>query len=293
VHDKRLIIVTGMAGAGKTVAIRALEDLGYYCVDNLPSPLIPGFVEAFTQGTLAAKQVGLALDSRDSHSQQTLVQHLPILKREAEVDILFLEANEDVVVKRFRETRRTHPLTMGSLGASMLNLGEAIRLDTELLMTLRAFATRILDTSHMSSDYLRKLIRHDYAKMANDSEVLFNIISFGFKYGMPGDVDTVFDVRCFANPHYIAHLRPLTGLTPEVQEFVFSDSNVEFFIQKVVGLMELLYPLYKNEGKRYFGIGVGCTGGKHRSVAIAQELAKRMGAFVPLVSVEHRHFDKE
>lgn len=292
-RDRRLLVVTGLAGAGKTVAIRALEDLGYYCIDNLPSPLIAPFLASLRDGSLAARELALALDSRDAGSPRELIRLLPELKELASVEILFVEAQESVVLKRFRETRRTHPLSRGATGHAPLNLGDAIRLDAVLLASLRPLATRIIDTTEMTSDFLRKLIRHDYAPKAVDSEVLFNVLSFGFKYGMPGDVDTVFDVRCFLNPYYVDSLRPLTGLSPEVSTFVFSDPNVEAFVGKVTDLLTSLYPLYKAEGKRYFGIGIGCTGGKHRSVAIAEALSARLRPHVPLVSVEHRHFDKE
>lgn len=290
---KKLLVVTGLAGAGKTVAIRALEDLGYSCVDNLPATLIAPFVESLRTGALAAPDIALALDSRDPESPRELIRLLPELKSVRDVEILFLEAQEAVVLRRFRETRRTHPLSRSDGASHPLALGDAIRLDTAMLASLRPLATRIIDTTQMTSDYLRKLIRHDYASKAADSEVLFNVISFGFKYGMPGDVDTVFDVRCFANPHYVDSLRPLTGLSPTVYDFVFSDPNVRMFVERVSALLVSLHPLYRAEGKRYFGIGIGCTGGKHRSVAIAEELSARLRPHVPLVSVEHRHFDKE
>ena len=275
------------------MAIRALEDLGYYCVDNLPSPLIAPFVDSLRNGTLGAPEVALALDSRDPQSPREFIRLLGELKSVREVEILFLDAQESVVLKRFRETRRTHPLSRSVDSRYPLGLGDAIRLDASMLASLRPLATRIIDTTQMSAEYLRKLIRHDYAPKAADSEVLFNVISFGFKYGMPGDVDTVFDVRCFSNPHYVDALRPLTGLDPSVYDFVFSDPNVTVFVEKVTALLVMLHPLYKAEGKRYFGVGIGCTGGKHRSVAIAEEVSSRLRPHVPLVSVEHRHFDKE
>jgi RNase adapter protein RapZ len=289
----RLLVVTGLAGAGKTVAIRALEDLGYYCVDNLPSTLIAPFLESLRNGTLSFPEIALALDSRDALSPRELIRLLGELRLVREVEILFLDAQESVVLKRFRETRRAHPLSRAKVDEHPLGLGEAIRLDASMLSILRPLATRVIDTSQMSAEYLRKLIRHDYATRASDSEVLYNIISFGFKHGMPGDVDTVFDVRCFPNPYYDLKLRPLTGLHPEVFDFVFAEPNVKVFVEKVTSLLVMLHPLYKAEGKRYFGIGFGCTGGKHRSVAIAEEMSARLRPHLPLVSVEHRHSEKE
>jgi RNase adapter protein RapZ len=288
----RLVIVTGLAGAGKSVVIRALEDLGYSCVDNLPASLLEAFVDRLKSGNLTEGPVALALDSRDVLSAPKIIELLPSLKSFCAVDVLFLEAQDSVVLKRFRETRRSHPLARNLYG-SPTALGAAIQKDAAMLSKLRTLATRVIDTTQMTSDFLRKLVRHDYSAPGSETEVLFNVISFGFKYGMPADVDTVFDVRCFANPHYVPELRPQTGQSLAVRDYVFSDGSVTSFLDKITELLIYLHPLYQNEGKRYFGIGIGCTGGKHRSVAIAEELAQRLQQVVPLVALEHRHKDKD
>lgn len=294
-RKRRLLVVTGLAGAGKSVAIRALEDVGYHCVDNLPASLIEPFVETLQRGEHPDTEIALALDARDPASPREIIRLLPKLRTVREVDILFLEAQETVLLRRFRETRRTHPLSQshGASPSSALPLGDAIRLDVSLLAPLRALSTRVIETTAMSSDFLRRLMRHEYTPAAAGPEVAFTIISFGFKYGMPGDVDTVFDVRCFPNPHYVENLRPKTGLSRDVYDFVFSDPNVSVFLENALSMLVHLHPLYRAEGKRYFGVGIGCTGGKHRSVAIAEELAERLRPHIPLVAVEHRHFDKE
>jgi RNase adapter protein RapZ len=292
--EKRLVIVTGLAGAGKSVAIRALEDLGYACIDNLPASLLDPFLENLAAGTLPDSNVALALDSRDPLNPQKILDSLQKLSSAATVDVLFLEAQETVILKRFRETRRVHPLSKNTdPSMAPLTLGQAIDRDGALLKNLRAAATRVVDTTAMTSEHLRKLVRHDYAITGSETEVLFNIISFGFKYGVPPDVDCIFDVRCFANPHYVATLRSQTGQSEAVKEYVFADVNVMGFLDRITDLISFLHPLYQNEGKRYFGIGIGCTGGKHRSVAIAEELAQRLKEHVPLVALEHRHMDRD
>ena len=295
VKRKKLVVVSGLAGSGKTVAIRALEDLGYYCIDNLPAALFNAFVLALLQGEMPSDYVALALDSRDVGLPEQFAHHYTNLNESCDLNILFLEARQDVVLKRFRETRRLHPLSRGRDGQreSHLALAEAIALDVSLLAPLRAHATRLVDTSEMTAQFLRQLVRHDFSPTTESEEVIVNLISFGFKHGVPQDVETLFDVRCFANPHYVDELRPLTGLNSAIHDFVFADANVPLFVSNIESLLKFLYPLYKAEGKRYFGVGIGCTGGKHRSVAIAEELSRKLKNFIPLVTVEHRHFDRE
>ena len=303
----RLVVVTGLAGAGKTVAIRALEDLGFHCIDNLPSLMLEDLVTSIISGHLKYHSIALALDTRDPLVVPTLIEKSPSLRQFFQFEVLFVEADENAVLKRFRETRRRHPLSapdsshpatgMGTLTDTEprqpLTLRAAIQLDLETLKPLRSMADRIINTSEMTADFLRKLIRSTYATHVEQQEVHVNIVSFGFKHGVPQDVDSVMDVRCFKNPHYIDHLRPRTGLDRRVQEFVFSDPFVSEFISRVSSLMLFLYPLYRAEGKKYFGLGIGCTGGKHRSVAIAEELQRILGSKLPHVTVEHRHFDRE
>lgn len=301
----RLVVVTGLAGSGKTVAIRALEDLGFHCIDNLPSIMLADLVTSIISGHLKYQNIALALDTRDPLAVPTLISRSETLRQFFRFEILFVEADENTVLKRFRETRRRHPLSVppaaGPDEASQraqaeqqpIALRAAIALDAQTLRPIRDIADRVIDTTQMTADFLRKLIRSTYATKMESYEVHLNIVSFGFKHGVPQDLDTLFDVRCFRNPHYQDDLRPRTGLDKQVQDYVFSDPNVSEFIGRIYDLLLFLYPLYCAEGKKYFGIGIGCTGGKHRSVAIAEELHRMLHSTLPYVSVEHRHFDRE
>jgi UPF0042 nucleotide-binding protein len=290
----RLVVVSGLAGSGKTVAIHALEDLGYYCVDNLPAALMSSFVDLIEKGLIEADHVGLALDSRDPETPQVFHSHAQKLRSLTDLELLFLEAQEGVVLKRFRETRRLHPLSRQA-GTSQfpLPLQHAIKLDAQVLAPMKALSSRVVDTTEMTSHYLRQLMRHYFSPHTTTDDLVVNLISFGFKYGIPQDIDTLFDVRCFPNPHYDETLRPLTGLHPDVKNFVFRENKVTEFLKRTSELLKFLYPLYRTEGKHYFGVGIGCTGGKHRSVAIVEELAKSLKPELPCVTVEHRHFDRE
>jgi len=292
----QIIVVSGMAGSGKSVALRALEDLGFHCVDNLPALLLSGFIDSYASQQFHAPLVALALDARDRTMPAALLECWDKLNAASAVELLFLEAREDVLLNRFRETRRIHPLSGEQQGNQRLKaqtLAQAISLDAEILRPVRSLATRVIDTTKISSQMLRQMILHDYAPSAEHLEMAVQLVSFGFKHGAPADLDTLFDVRCFPNPHYISELRPLTGLNDKVSEFVLKEPKVLEFIEKTYDLLSFLIPLYRSEGKRYFSVGIGCTGGKHRSVAIVEALGKRLRTILPTLKIEHRHFDKE
>jgi UPF0042 nucleotide-binding protein len=290
-NKKTLLIVSGLAGSGKTIVIHALEDLGYYCIDNLPAILLKSFKEEEVRKQINAEFIALALDSRDTETPKAFQSVYFELKSFYEIKVLYLTSSEEIIARRFRETRRQHPLT--SKKTLSLNLHQAIKLDEKTLSPLKKLAERSLDTSEMSVQNLKRFVYHNYAPSEKSTHVLLNFISFGFKHGVPLDIDTIFDVRCFKNPYYEQTLRHHTGKEAAVREYVFSDQNVALFINKVVDMIKFFYPLYQNEGKRYFAIGIGCTGGKHRSVAITEELAKIFIGLYPLVSVDHRHIDRE
>ncbi len=290
IKKKSLVIVSGLAGSGKTIVIHALEDLGYYCIDNLPAVLLKTFANKEVQLHINAEQIALALDSRDFETPKTFQEIYFNLKEFYNISVVYLTSTEEVISKRFRETRRQHPLTSKN---ALLNLHKAIMLDEKTLTPIKKLAQRILDTSELSVQNLKKFIYHNYAPSEKSKHILLNLISFGFKHGVPSDIDNMFDVRCFKNPYYEESLRHFTGKDPQVKDYVFSDINVPIFIKKVNELVEFLYPLYQEEGKRYFAIGIGCTGGKHRSVAIAEELAKIFRGLYPFVSIDHRHLDRE
>ncbi|WP_186645692.1 RNase adapter RapZ [Fluviispira vulneris] len=289
-NKKNLVIISGLAGSGKTIAIHALEDMGYYCIDNLPSVLLKAFTESIKSGKIKNPYIALALDSRDTDIPNTFQENYEVLSTICDLQILYLKASDEIVVKRFRETRRQHPLNSNAPNLSLL---EAIKLDAVTLEPIKNLANRMLDTSNMSTQNLKKFLHNHFAISDFKKHLLLNIVSFGFKYGTPTDLDTIFDVRCFKNPHYETHLRELTGLEPAVKNYVFSDERVPLFIDKVVELIQFLYPNYLEEGKHYFSIGIGCTGGKHRSVAISEELARIFRERLPFVNVEHRHADLE
>lgn len=290
-HKKKsLVIVSGLAGSGKTIVVHALEDLGYYCIDNLPAILLKTFTHEDIVEHIHGDHIALALDSRDFETPKAFQSIYYILDKIYNIDVLYLTSSEEIISKRFRETRRQHPLTLKD---TSLNLHKAIKLDEKTLTPLKKLAHRILDTSQLSVQSLKRFIYHNYAPSEKSKHIFMNLISFGFKHGIPSDMDSMYDVRCFKNPYYDESLRHLTGKDISVKNYVFSDKNVPLFLEKVIDLIKFFYPLYQEEGKRYFALGIGCTGGKHRSVAIVEELAKIFRDLYPFVSVDHRHLDRE
>lgn len=297
VPPKHLVVVTGLAGSGKTLALHALEDIGYTCIDNLPSALIGSFIDSMKSHQIAGRYIALALDSRDPHLSSGLKRlTAELVAPFCETNILFLDSIDEVLLMRFRETRRPHPLSRESHGSHRelsKGLVAAIAADRALLEPFKDMASSVIDTSSTTSQYLRNLIKNRYRPQGLLDSLDLQLVSFGFKHGVPTGLDTMFDVRCFANPHYIDELRPLTGLDNRVRDFVFEDKGVDTFLTKSCDLIRFLYPLYVEEGKSYFCVGIGCTGGKHRSVAIVEDMAKRLQKEIPTVRVEHRHFNKE
>jgi UPF0042 nucleotide-binding protein len=291
-HTKQVVIVSGLAGSGKSIAIRTLEDMGYYTIDNLPVSLFKTFLDSLKDHKISYRYIALALDSRDSELSHHFEGFLEGLKDFVDsVSVIYLSSNHNVILKRFKETRRVHPLSLFSKEQS-LNLIEAIKCDEKLLEPIKRFATQDIDTSDMSSRYLKQLIKHYFSPSASQAHLTVHLISFGFKYGVPADVDALFDVRCFKNPFYDPLLKAKTGLDKEIKDYVLEDENLCEFVDKVEEMILFLYPLYQKEGKSFFNIGIGCTGGKHRSVVIVHELLKRLEHTLPFVTLEHRHSDK-
>ncbi|GGH75557.1 nucleotide-binding protein YvcJ [Compostibacillus humi] len=284
--ETKLVIITGMSGAGKTVAIQSFEDLGYYCVDNLPPTLLPKFLELMKDSANNIQKVALVMDLRGREFFDMLFDALDMLGKEEWLDehILFLDAKDEKLVSRYKETRRSHPLAQGGLPLT------GIRQEREILDELRGRAQRIIDTTNMKPRELREKILKIYAE---DKQEIFSVhmVSFGFKYGIPIDADIVFDVRFLPNPHYVSNLQPLTGLNQEVASYVFKWSDTQIFIEKVLDLLQFMLPQYKKEGKSQLVVGIGCTGGQHRSVAIAEHFAKELSAHY-ITHVSHRDIDK-
>lgn len=297
----RLVIISGVSGSGKSTALKAFDDIGYFCVDNLPAPLISHFVdylESLPQvggGAEAAVPHNFALllhTPRDRNFFpliQTAVQRL----RQAgtEVILLFFDCQEDVVVRRFQETRRPHPLT--PMAGAGLGLREALALEKELLVDFREAADRIIDTSAYTPHDLRRAVETFFsAEGAEKSRLELTLMSFGFKYGIPVHSDIVLDVRFLPNPHFVPHLKPLTGHDAGVSEYVFKSDDAHQFLARISAMLQFLIPRYIQEGKRYLTVSLGCTGGRHRSVAIAQRLAESLGDLDVSLVVRHRDLER-
>ncbi|MGI6492345.1 MAG: RNase adapter RapZ [Peptococcaceae bacterium] len=282
-ESPRLIIVTGLSGAGKTQAMRILEDLGFFCVDNLPPTLIPKFAELCAQAASQINKIALAVDIRGGEFFDTLFEVLAdIDKQGIGYEILYLEASDETLVRRYKETRRRHPLS--SHGEVL----EVIREERNRLRELRGRANKIIDTSNMKVQQLKEEIVSVFADTADTSRLHIMVISFGFKFGIPLDADLVIDVRFLPNPHYEPDLRPLTGNDKEVRDFVFSSQVTTEFMDKYADLLEFLLPYYIKEGKTTLMVAIGCTGGKHRSVALANRLGDLLNEQELRVTVRHR-----
>ena len=268
----KLVIVTGMSGAGKTVALKMMEDMGYYCVDNLPIPLIEKFAElALGNNQGLSNQVALGIDIRSG-------QELPLLDKILErwrtdgipFEILFLDASDEVLLKRYKETRRNHPLA----GAGRID--EGIKKERECLAFLKKQANVILDTSMLLTKELRQELEKIYMEDGTYDNLFVTVMSFGFKYGIPADADLVFDVRFLPNPYYVENLRPKTGDEKEIQDYVKQGGTADIFLGKLYDMLDFLIPNYVLEGKNQLVIGIGCTGGKHRSVTIANAVYEHL-----------------
>lgn len=285
-QETNLVVITGMSGAGKTVAVQSFEDLGYYCVDNLPPTLLPKFLELMRDSANNIHKVALVMDLRGREFFDSLFESLDTLSSEDWIKehILFLDAKDEQLVSRYKETRRSHPLAVGDLPL------KGIQQERKIIDELRGRAQRVIDTTNLKPKELREKILKAYTE--GKKEIFsVNMLSFGFKYGIPIDADLVFDVRFLPNPHYVAHLQPLTGLNPDVANYVFKWSDTQKFNEKILDLLEFILPQYKKEGKSQLVVAIGCTGGQHRSVALAEYFAKQLSTDY-ITHVSHRDIDK-
>ena len=285
----RFIIVTGLSGAGKSEATKSLEDMGYFCVDNLPIPLLPGFVQMLQNTDTEMKKVALGLDVRSGQDLSGLKENLEAMDRDRiGYEILFLDANDAVLVKRYKETRRQHPLS----GSGRVDTG--IAKEREKILFLKMKATYILDTSKMLTRELRIELEKIFVDGQSFCNLYITVMSFGFKYGIPQDADLVFDVRFLPNPYYIDTLREKTGNEAEVQDYVMQNDKGRIFLDKLKDMMEFLIPNYILEGKNQLVIAIGCTGGKHRSVTLANALYQLLDQEESYgVRIEHRDIGKD
>ncbi len=278
-----ILIITGLSGSGKTVALRALEDGGFTCVDNLPPQLIDSFVSTVA-GKDGAGRVAVGIDIRKKDFIDDMDAALPALREKYAVDILFFEAETDVLLRRFKETRRPHPLH----SPGVKDLYDAIKKEKDLLLPLREKADRIMDTSPFTPHELRRQMMSLFGGEEVGEALRITVMSFGFKYGMPRNLDLLFDVRFLPNPHFVPELKDLSGLDAPVREYVFEKQVTAEFLDRLGGFLDFLIPLYRKEGRAYLTIGVGCTGGRHRSIAIAEHLASVLREKSPGLNVIHR-----
>jgi RNase adapter protein RapZ len=275
-----LVVITGMSGSGKASALKAFEDLGYYCVDNLPVELIPRFAELARQSS-EIERTALVVDVREGRGLDKLPGILRSLKGSVRTTVIFLEASDDALVRRFSETRRPHPL-------GDVPVKQAIAQERKRLRPIRALADIVVDTSKLNVHELRAHVVQKFNRESTDKNILVSCVSFGYRHGVPQDADLVFDVRFLPNPHFVPELRPYTGKHPQVAKYIRSFPQTQEFIARMSELLIYLLPHYVREGKSYLTIGFGCTGGRHRSVMIAEELKKRIAKAGYNVKVTHR-----
>ncbi len=274
-----IVIISGLSGSGKTVALRALEDSNFFCVDNLPIDLIDSFISIVTKNT-EIKKIGIGIDIREKGFLSGINTVLKNLRAKYSLEVIFLEAENDVLIRRFRETRRPHPL-----GG---NIEEAIKIEKKHLSILKDAADKIIDTSSYTPHQLRELIKSLYQIKIGKKSLTVTIISFGFKFGVPQNIDLLFDARFLPNPNFVTELKPLTGLHKKVSDYVFKYSTSKKFFKKLSDLIDFLIPLYIKEGRAYLNIAIGCTGGNHRSPAIAVKLYKNIRKHPVDLNIIHR-----
>lgn len=285
----KLVIVTGMSGAGKGTAVKIMEDMGYYCVDNLPIPLVEQFVDFTLQSEDELEKVAVSIDIRNSNALSELEEVLERIRQKGiRFEILFLEAEDSVLVKRYKETRRSHPLAGGG------RIDKGIGLERKKLAFLKEQADYIIDTSRLLQRELKAELERIFVRDEDYRNLYITVLSFGFKYGIPTDSDLVFDVRFLPNPYYVEGLRQKTGNDIEIQDFVMQYKEAHEFLDKLEDMIKFLIPNYVTEGKTQLVISIGCTGGKHRSVTLANELYDRLKECSDYgIKIEHRDIGKD
>ena len=285
-RDIQIVIVTGLSGSGKSIAIKCFEDLGFYCVDNLPTALLPTFAELSAHAGEITR-IALGLDVRDRDFPSGFPEQVRQLREGGfACEVLFLEARDDVLIRRYSETRRKHPL------AEHASVLDAIRLEREKLAAVRALADRIIDSSEYNVHQLRAALATWYGAPNHQRRMMISVLSFGYKYGLPLNADLVFDVRFLPNPHFVEHLRTGTGNDQAVVDYMLASQVTADFLKQCFEFIRFLLPLYEREGKAYLTLGFGCTGGHHRSVAVANLLAQDLQSQGYHITLTHRDVAK-
>lgn len=282
------LIISGMSGAGKSLAANVLEDIGYYCIDNMPVSLIPRFAELFSNSSAKYKKVAFVVDVRggDSSKENIISARRQLNAMDLPCRLLYLDCSNETLINRYKETRRRHPLDTDG------DIADAIVRERRLMEPIRTAADYVIDTTALSSATLKGHIMNMFGNEDSKSPMVISVVSFGFKYGIPHESDTVFDVRFLENPFYIPALKTKSGLDKDVYDFVFSDPASETFSQRVKELLTFLIPRYIKEGKTSLVVSVGCTGGRHRSVALAERIRADLAAQGHNVVIRHRDIDK-
>jgi UPF0042 nucleotide-binding protein len=282
------VVITGMSGAGKSYAIKCFEDMGFFCVDNLPTTLIPTFADLATRSSQSIHRIALGVDVREGEYLSHLLDSIAELRRRRHsVEVLYLEASEESLVRRYHETRRRHPL------AGDGNVLEGIRAERKAMAHLREIADRILDTSGLTVHQFKALLIELYVTPKQRRGLATSLVSFGFKHGIPYDADLVFDVRFLPNPHFVDELRAYDGRDAPVRDFIFEHEESRELLRRLRDLLGFLVPCYEREGKAYLTVAIGCTGGRHRSVAFVEELRAFLEERGASPTVVHRDLDRE
>jgi UPF0042 nucleotide-binding protein len=283
----RVAIITGLSGSGKTTALRALEDIGFFCVDNLPVVLLPKFLEIQSDPAKAIKKVAMVMDLREKGLLEKYPRIFSRLKEKGyRIEILFFDASDESILHRFSETRRSHPL------APRGSLMEGIRLEREKLAPLKESADKVIDTTSCNVHQLKDVVQRYFLGSSSGKSLVIHVTSFGYRYGLPADADMVLDVRFLPNPHFVEELRPCDGHDPRVRDYVLESEGGRSFAAKLTDLMVFLIPLYEKEGKSRLNIALGCTGGHHRSVVMANHLGAYLSDKGYFVSINHRDIVK-
>jgi RNase adapter protein RapZ len=283
--SRQLVILTGLSGSGKSTVLHAFEDMGFYCVDNLPIELIPIFAELHAAGEGDFARAALLVDAREGAQLEKLPPLLKHLKKDHPITLVFIEANEDALLRRYSETRRPHPL------GKNISVRESLLHERALMEPIRKLADVVIETTQFNVHELRHFVTERF-KNPDKRPMLVSVVSFGYRYGVPSDADLVLDVRFLPNPHFVPRLRPFTGKDPKVRKYIRSFPQTGEFLRRIEGLLTYLIPHYIREGKSYLTIAFGCTGGKHRSVMLAESVQKSLAKRGFSAKVMHRDIEK-